>query len=76
MTYIDRLYDDYENHKRLNLNPDELETLVAGLRVSKSAKHPDFLDYLGDALISAGNSIKKYHGDRPSVMFTHVRGDA
>ncbi len=75
MNYVDRLYDDYESHRRRNLNPDELEALVAGLPASKSIQHKDFLDYVGDALISAGNSIKKHHSDRPSTILTQARGD-
>ncbi|HUH96061.1 MAG TPA: hypothetical protein VLZ89_01805 [Anaerolineales bacterium] len=60
MYYRDRLNDDYEAHQRSHSYlKDELEVLAADAKVKRPSWFQGVMGRMGDALISAGKSMKE-----------------
>ena len=60
MVYRERLNGDHETHQRNHSYPkDDLDILVADFKVKKQSWYKDVMACLGDAFISAGNSMKE-----------------
>ena len=59
MFYSARLNDDYETHQRnQGFLKDDLDVLVANMRVMRQSWYKGVLARIGDILILVGNSVK------------------
>jgi len=73
MFFRDRLIDEYETHQRnRNYQKDDLDILVIGLNVKRQSWHKQILARIGDALISAGNSMKERDDEFPSTTLSSL----
>jgi protein associated with RNAse G/E len=73
MFYRDRLNDEYETHQRhYSYLKDDLDVLVADASVKKQSWLDKAKAHLGDALISAGNSMKEHKNDYQSTKLSTI----
>ena len=73
MFYRQRLNDDYEIHQRNYSDlKDELNILVADVKVKRPSWCKSVLARVGDALISIGNSIKERDDEFTSTTLSSL----